>query len=155
MIQVPSSRPTHPRLGFTGTRHGATPDQLRTLRVVLRKHPRWWLDHGDCVGVDAQVHVLAREMGFSDNAIWVHPPDDARLRAHCKAPPGRIFLPKPYMVRNRDIVDIAHKLIAVPAETAEQMRSGTWATVRYARSLKRPIKIILPSGKVRNEGWEL
>ena len=31
-------------------------------------------------------------------------------------------------------------------QSIEQLRSGTWATVRHARKLKRPIVIINPDG---------
>lgn len=130
-----------------------TREQLATLRIVLRKHPGWWLSHGDCVGADEQFHRAARLLGFDDDSIWVHPPEDDRLRANCGAPPGRIFRPRPYEVRNMEIVDLCARLVAAPAEAREQPRGGTWFTVRYARSIGRPIKIILPSGKVRNERW--
>ena len=139
-------------VGFTGTRAGMTPEQRRTLRIVLNKFPDCWLHHGDCVGADAEAHAIATAL---KREIILHPPDVDDLRAWCKAPPGRIMIPRPYLVRNKHIVGNTHRLIAAPAEAVEQRRSGTWSTVRYARSRGKPIKIILPSGKVRNEGWEL
>lgn len=141
------------RLGFTGTRQGMTREQLATLRIVLRKHAGWWLSHGDCVGADEQLHHVAHGLGFDDDSIWIHPPEEDRLRAFCGAPPGRIFRPRPYKIRNMEIADLCARLVAAPAEASEQRRGGTWFTVRYARHLGRPIKIILPNGRVRNEGW--
>lgn len=140
-------------LGFTGTRRGMTPEQRRTLAVILRKYRGWSISHGDCVGADAELHCLARELGFGDDLIWVHPPEDDRYRAYCEAPPGRIFRPRPYSERDCDIAAASVRLVAAPAEAGEQPRGGVWYTVRHARKLGRPVKIILPSGKVRREGW--
>jgi hypothetical protein len=53
--------------------------------------------------------------------------------------------------RNHDIVDETELLIACPGELAEAVRSGTWATVRYARKLGRPIVIFWPDGSVTGE----
>lgn len=130
-----------------------TRGQLATLRIILRKHLDWWLSHGDCVGADERFHYTARELGFDDDSIWVHPPEDDRFRANCEAPPGRIFRPRPYKIRNMEIVDLCARLVAAPAEDHEQPRGGTWFTVRCARLIGRPIKIILPNGKVRSERW--
>jgi hypothetical protein len=63
--------------------------------------------------------------------------------------------PKPYLVRNHDMVDQSEFLIGTPGEEQEVLRSGTWATIRYARKLKRPILIILPKGKLVAENFKL
>jgi hypothetical protein len=55
---------------------------------------------------------------------------------------------KEYLDRNHDIVDSSDLLIAVSESTVEVLRSGTWATIRYAKKLRKPIKIIYPDGKV-------
>jgi hypothetical protein len=52
------------------------------------------------------------------------------------------------MERNRKIVDVVEVLLAVPFEDAEVLRSGTWATVRYARRVRRTTVIIRPSGVI-------
>jgi len=54
--------------------------------------------------------------------------------------------PRPPLVRNRDIVDATDMLIAAPATRKEVLRSGTWATIRYAKKMKKWIYIIYPSG---------
>lgn len=47
---------------------------------------------------------------------------------------------KPYLERNKDIANEGiDGLIAAPSGWVEELRSGTWATVRYARKLKRTI----------------
>jgi len=131
------------RIGFTGTRQGMTPAQQRALRDLLAAHRGAVLHHGDCIGADAQAHDIAVELGFS---VVIHPPDDARQRAFKSAP--HIRTPKPYLVRNKHIVRETELLIAAPAEFIEQHRSGTWSTVRFARRLGRPVRIILPDGSM-------
>jgi hypothetical protein len=45
-----------------------------------------------------------------------------------------------------DIVVESELLIATPKEVKEQLRSGTWATVRRARKVGIPIILITPDG---------
>lgn len=50
------------------------------------------------------------------------------------------------LVRNQlDIVDPCDILVATPAGP-ETQRGGTWSTIRYAKTLERPIVIVWPSG---------
>jgi hypothetical protein len=97
--------------------------------------------HGDCVGADADMHEIARARGQ-----WLvgHPPSDSRLRAWCDF--DEIRKPKPFRDRNHDIVDETGSMVAAPAEFEEQLKGGTWGTVRYARSKGRPIVIVRPDG---------
>ena len=62
-----------------------------------------------------------------------------------------IRLPKKPLIRNRDIVRETAVLIATPEQTIEQLRSGTWATVRYARKMNRPTVLIFPDGTLTLE----
>jgi hypothetical protein len=55
---------------------------------------------------------------------------------------GVTFIAKDNLTRNRDIVDTASMLIAAPEGNAERLRSGTWATVRYARKAKKKVIIL-------------
>lgn len=130
------------RVGFTGTRHGCTASQLILLRQTLHRLPITEFHHGDCVGADAQAHELVRA------PIHIHPSDgDQRLRAFCKT--GNIAMVYPPMlplVRNRIIVDMTELLIAGPAGIEEELRSGTWSTIRYARRQRKKICILFPDG---------
>jgi hypothetical protein len=64
----------------------------------------------------------------------------------------KLFGEYPPLERNKHIVIAAiDGLIATPKTIAEEVRSGTWTTVRYARTLNRDIHIVLPDGKVRRE----
>ena len=144
------------RIGFTGSRDGFTSKQHNAFKKLLAKLGATELHHGDCVGADAQAHAVAYSL---DLDIFIHPPTDGRKRANCgdgaKQTPylGTVkwFKPYPYLERNRHIVLATEALIATPKEAEEQLRSGTWSTVRFARKRRRPVYIILPSGKVVEE----
>lgn len=137
--------------GFTGTQRGMTILQINTVTKLIeglinKSDTQMIFHHGDCVGADEQAHAIAFERGV---LIHVHPPTKRHKRAFTKGwtwcePPAE------YMVRNRVIVQYGlDGLIAVSETMYEQVRSGTWATVRYARLLKRkPIWIVLPDGSL-------
>ncbi len=50
--------------------------------------------------------------------------------------------------RNRDIVAAVSILIAAPETDIEEQRSGTWATVRYARKKGIPVVIVIERRKM-------
>lgn len=137
-------------VGFTGTRRGMTFVQRRRLRddVLWPMQPSDF-DHGDCIGSDAQSHPIAILCGAK---IHLRPSLVTSLRAFCEIRTGvdTFYSPKPPLVRNRDIVDASKVLIATPGEMTEQLRSGTWSTIRYARKHGRRVIIIFPDGSVRD-----
>ncbi|MBI2405091.1 hypothetical protein HYV22_02835 [Candidatus Gottesmanbacteria bacterium] len=129
------------RIGITGTAKGATQAQKEFLEEFFQLNPPEELHHGDCIGVDAEAHDICRRVSPSTKII-VHPPLDPKARAFKQ---GDIVLPeKYYLDRNHDIVDQVDFMIACPKTSKEELRSGTWATVRYARRAKRPIHICWP-----------
>jgi hypothetical protein len=138
------------RVGFTGTREGMT----RAQTVALNE---WWegLDvdefhHGACVGADEEAVSCCQN--FTTAKIIAHPGDIHRLTSR-KAVRESLMTahPKPCLNRNLDIVDACDILAACP-KGPEELRSGTWATVRYARKAGRPIVIFWPDGSVTTEG---
>ena len=94
--------------------------------------------HGDCIGADIEANGIARSLNYG---VEIHPPIDSRYRAWCSS--MCVHSRKPYLERNHDIVDVSHLLIACPAGP-EILRSGTWATVRYARKTGVPVIILEP-----------
>lgn len=130
-------------LGFTGSRAGITPAQRTTLLRLFERLGYCEFHHGDCVGADAAAHSLALLPAFRFHII-IHPPISPRLRAMCEGA-AKVLTPKPYIQRNRDIVDACDHLLVCP-NGEETIRSGTWATVRYARKRKRDYSIIHPAG---------
>lgn len=130
-------------VGFTGTQRGMAEQQMLAFRRLLFLFEWKVFHHGDCIGADAQAHEIAVERGMTTVA---HPPEIDTKRAWVLADATRMA--RSYLDRNRDIVDETSYLIATPGEFEEQLRSGTWATVRYARSLKRCIWLVFPDGSV-------
>ncbi|MBK7823326.1 MAG: hypothetical protein IPJ61_20280 [Tessaracoccus sp.] len=130
--------------------------QMRAVRSILvALAPCGELHHGDCVGADAQMHRLFDREG---KRITIHPPTDAKLRAWCEAnglttqlAVVRSLDPQPYLTRNRAIVDACTVLLAAPHGVYGERLSGTWATVRYARSTAKPLVIVRPDGFARAE----
>lgn len=138
------------KLGFTGTQHGMTDSQAQAVfdemmlygqvpeQVVTEAH------HGCCVGADAQFDAM---LAYMDKSVVVHghPPLNTSKMAKglcCDI----MHEPLEYLVRNRAIVDASNTLFAAP-QGAEEQRSGTWSTVRYARRKGNVnIRIIWPGG---------
>lgn len=139
-------------VGFTGTQQGMTPEQKATLSeclrlyLVINKNNDMHFHHGDCIGADAEAHDIAASLGYT---IHIHIPTIESKRAFCK--PGIVYPPAPYLERNHAIVDACNILYATPKEYVEQLRSGTWATIRYAKKQDCPIRIILPYGDILTE----
>lgn len=132
--------------GFTGTQRGMAPRQLKTVRKLLWNADTLHL--GDCVGADAEAHAEAVALGVSTVG---HPPLRWPKRAWCAYTEERE--PKDYIARNHCIVNEGvHGLIAAPSGWVEEVRSGTWATIRFARKLGRRIWIVLPDGRVQIDG---
>jgi hypothetical protein len=135
-------------IGFTGTSTAMTVAQLLSLHDELTAQYVFGdeFHHGDCVGADNQAHDIAKVIGYF---MVIHPPTDGKKRSFRW---GNILRPKkPYLERNHDIVDECQMLIAAPRLMTEEQRSGTWATVRYARKMDKPRTIILPDGRIYGE----
>lgn len=137
------------RVGFTGTRKGLTGYQRHELFQVLDelRKPPFEFHHGDCVGADEEAAGLAQQLGYR---IVIHPPENKWYRAFCSA--DQILAEKPYLDRNRDIVDASDLVIACPGGEKMVLRSGTWATVRYALKQGKHTIIIHPSGRRKEQG---
>lgn len=134
-------------VGFTGTSEGITEAQKESLIRVLETLDVKVGHHGDCVGADEVFHELV----FWHADVVTHPPDNDYKRAFLGATETRKELP--YLVRNHNIVDETQVLVACP-NGPERLRSGTWATVRYARKKQRPIYIVWPGGHITTERTE-
>jgi len=135
----------HPNhIAFTGTRQGMTPIQRAVLRGMLRVVESTTFGHGCAVGADAEAHAIAKEEHYD---IYGLPSNIEHQRA---ALTGFIFLAKqaPPLKRNRALVDWCDYLYACPATMQEIKRSGTWATIRYARQEGKEIVIVYPDGSL-------
>lgn len=138
-------------IGFTGTREGMSKSQKKLFKesilIINEKERIDEFHHGDCIGADSEAHDLIREH-LPDVKIVVHPPKESTLRAFRL---GIIRTPKPYLDRNKDIVNEIDLLIASPKELDEVKRSGTWSTIRYAKKNFKPVIILLRVEKEKKQ----
>jgi len=151
------------KIGFTGTQRGMTQfqkDELKGLILLLKVSE---FVHGDCIGADEQAHQIAYEAGV--RVFTIFPSTYYKKRAFCFNE-GKIlnndngqwntvnvndekilvrWMPKDTPLnRNHYIVDNVSRMLAAPKEHEHTLRSGTWATIRYAWKTKRDITIIPP-----------
>lgn len=147
------------RVGFTGTQRGMTEAQKQTVESFLRSSGATEFHHGDCIGADAQAAYIAGEVGI---CTFVHPPEDQHKRARFVSGevPTTFYDPLPYLERNHSIVDCTDVLLATPKTNKEELRSGTWATIRYAIRISlraqsnttKSVIIIYPDGSFVEKG---
>jgi hypothetical protein len=113
------------KIGFTGTSWGMTPSQKAQVHERLLYWAAQGADefhHGLCIGADEQAADIAHDIGYK---VVAHPGYSP------KNPENRMY-------RSDFLV------IAAPRDKNEEIRSGTWTTVRYARKKKRNIELVYP-----------
>lgn len=125
------------KIGFTGTQIGMSNYQKRRLFEILNaKQPESGI-HGDCIGADLEFHDACVALGIKTE---IYPPIKDVKRAFCQ---GDVMFPRDdYLSRNHKIVDGCDLMIAAPKGDTEEIRSGTWATVRYARKKNKQVIIL-------------
>jgi hypothetical protein len=143
------------RIGFTGTRHGMSKTQFNKVAELLATFitdgPSTF-NHGQCIGSDCEAASLAYSLGY---VVIAHPgysPKYPNWRgSRGSFDQNNIILPeKPFLDRDHDIVNESDVVVATPNQKEEQRRSGTWATIRYARKTSLVI-IVFPDGSVSIE----
>jgi hypothetical protein len=138
-------------VGLTGSRDGITTKQKQTLIMHLAGNPGTFEEltfhHGGCIGADEALHTLFFWLG---SKIEIRPgPIKAKtmtLEPYAGHPRVKILPVAEFLSRNRDIVADTSALLAFPKETHEVNRSGTWATIRYAKEAQMPVTIFHPLG---------
>ena len=140
-------------VGFTGSKQGMTNFQEKTVDTLLaelKANGYKYARHGMCVGSDAIFNRLAKLRFY-----WTigHPGVDAdgqvKHRSTCSV--DQLTPEHPFLIRNRHIVDRSHAMLATPGQNREVTRSGTWATIRYARARRIPLYLIYPDGHIAQE----
>ena len=137
-------------VGFTGTREKTTIEQQKEFTRLLQNINISEFHHGDCTGWDELAHnIIRNKIKFNNHVkIVIHPPSYNKYRAYCE---GDLILNcKPYLDRNKDIVDACDLLVACTKGLA-YVHSGTWSTISYARKKNKLIYIIYPNGHIHVE----
>lgn len=127
-------------VGFTATREGMSVLQKALLVDRLAALYPEEFHHGDDDGGDREAHEIVRKH-WPRCCIVLHPPDNPIHRAFCKA--DREMPPRPYLLRNKAIALCCAELIAAPKTMVEELRSGTWSTIRYARKALKPTHLLM------------
>lgn len=140
-------------LGITATRVGLTRRQktaVISLHFTHQLPDHFKLRHGGCIGGDEDIHKIFRET--SSVYVIVYPQNalSDSVSTFCVNDADEIRESLPPLVRNRLLVDESSLLIACP-KGGEYMRSGTWATIRYARKVHKEIWIVWPDGTLEVE----
>lgn len=135
-------------VGFTGSRDGVTLMQRAAMRVWFECTKPAYFHHGDCVGADEAAQQLAK---LHYCFLTAHPGAvPKQLRAFTTGN-NVIRALKPPLARNDEILDESDELLAAPSGP-EQLRSGTWSTIRKARRRGLKITLIWPDGSITVEG---
>lgn len=137
------------KLGFTGTRQGLTGSQRRQLQMYVAELRPDRAHHGCAIGADREFHHTVRCWDEYCLARIIGHPCDIKGQSST-SDCDELRDEKPPLERNHDIVDECDHLIACPATEAEEWRSGTWATVRYAKKQHKPLTIVYPSGRTEH-----
>ena len=147
-------------IGFTGTRKGMTDAQKDAVRQLIADllEGRCVVGnkavHGCCVGADADFVKIAASMNYFNLEIVAHRSDiPSMIDPEAFSLSDILVAPKPPLVRNQNIVEESSVMIACPETAEEVVRSGTWATVRFARKRGKPLAIVNPDGSVTKERW--
>jgi hypothetical protein len=135
------------RYGITGNRTGLSERQIAWIKgnMLSSREPNV-LAHGDCIGVDAEVHDLWAS-AYGERWVSIHPPEDETYRAFKSS--TTMYLPEPYLDRNKRIVETCDLLVAFP-DKPEYLRSGTWSTVRAARKIRKNNIVVHPDGSTES-----
>jgi hypothetical protein len=120
---------------------------------LFREYDEIEFHHGDCIGADAQAATILNDLRHSQTRCHVriicHPgfppnhPQETKYRAFTDFN-DEVRDPKPFIGRDHDIVDETEEMVATPVSEDEEVRSGTWTTVRYARTQDRKVTVLNP-----------
>ncbi len=141
------------KVGFTSTREGLTREQHAALVKLLKDLAMTEWHFGCCIGGDEEAADIV--FGFDPRPKMVgHPPTNTKLMSSWPHYAEITMLPpEPYLVRNTIIVHDTDVLVGCPrGDGVEELRSGTWQTIRYAKKVYKPVIIVFPNGTI--ERWE-
>jgi hypothetical protein len=117
------------RIGFTGHRDRYV--NLSDLDAIADEFPDAIWVHGDAQGFDRQVRRYAETHGIEHEP---HPPEDNKF------PEDSAWREAP-LARNRQIVESVSILFAC---YDGRQSGGTYYTIRYARKIGKPVRILKP-----------
>ncbi len=102
-----------------------------------------FVHHGSCIGADEEFHYIAKSLCLP---VIIHPPINQYKMAKLEG--DEVRQPKDYLKRNHDIVNESGFIFGCPSGDVQELRSGTWATLRYAKKMNKLFRVIYPGGAV-------
>jgi len=130
--------------GFTGTQN--PPEGSRNvvrLHLMILDPSKDQLIVGACIGIDQIVGEEGHKLGFK--VYGVIPSNRSKIDHlypnYCTSIEF-MSIGTDYMDRNQRIVDLSFDLTAFPLRGVEELRSGTWSTIRRAGWKSIPVTII-------------
>lgn len=155
------------KISFTGTQSGMTPWQQDELGKRLLELNCSELVNGGCIGADEGSILIALQVGVRIFHLYPSYLKHKQGEVVKVGDSGGQYVTRTLkvfgevsikiekemapLVRNQIIVDSSDVLIAAPKEHKHTLRSGTWATIRYAWKRKKKVIIIPPIERTDNE----
>jgi hypothetical protein len=124
---------------FTGTRSGMTDAQKAEVERLFVELRITTLYHGASIGADEETSLIAQRLGINVRAFPGNVDADRSKLAHADA----WERPASPLARSKAMVRRAHLVIAAP-DGPEKPRSGTWATIRFARGEGKTVHLVEP-----------
>lgn len=122
--------PTAFNVGFTGTRRGMSRSQVSQLRTMLTALPVKAFHYGTHKTVSLFADAEAAQVAKAAGIPLI--PYEAERGTEVR--------------RDERLVDAVDVLIATPDTDVERLRSGTWTTVRRARTKGIPVIMLSRGG---------
>ena len=144
------------KIGFTGTREGMTQKQKDIFVEITNRLFITEFHDGNCDGSDLQARDIVLENAKKPLTFHIHPHNkfvrSLSIKNNQLNHKVVIHPVKPPLERNHDIVDdCGEDAIVCCPKGDEIVRSGTWATIRYAKKKSVEtglnIYIIYPDGQ--------
>lgn len=136
-------------VAFTGTRFALTLKQTRALKSLLDQlglNEQDTVLHGCCTGADTEFHKMCREKKVRIIGYPAYT-EQEKLADECDSRHGISYDP---LVRNRQMVNGADLVIGAPNTMKDQIRSGTWMTLRHCKKRRKNHHIVYPDGQVES-----
>lgn len=147
------------RVGFTGTREGLTEQQSISFAHWFNDK-QYLIDsfsHGCCVGADTTAvqivyqHQKGPQGSKYDFPVFALPCTLWKfVSREAWELSTEVAFPEDALDRNKKIVENSDLLLACP-KGPQELRSGTWYTVQFARKQHKPVVVFWPDGTVTEE----
>ena len=137
-------------IAFTGPRTGMSTRQQDSFTEIITTYAGYHFTtsqnllffHGGCNGSDIEARDIALACKeYQKIDIECFPGDKDQYENNIGFD-QEVHDQMPYLWRNKNMVNACNILIATPQSLVEELRSGTWSTIRYARKIKKPCLIL-------------